>query len=217
MKKVKMFLIKFKIIQYIKFKKFIHEYRKNNKNNFTIPINFFDIKKVNVGKNTYGNMRVMDYGTKYEKLEIGAYCSIADNVTFLLGGEHPYKNISTYPIKNKLIDGSAESMSKGKIVISDDVWIGYGAIILSGTTIGQGAIIGAGSVVTGNIPPYAIYANGRIIKYRFEEQIISKLLKIDFLKIDESIIKNNIEKFYTEVTAENVDELIKKIGEKYER
>ena len=83
-----------------------------------------------------------------------------------------------------------EGTSKGDIIVGDDIWIGYGAVILSGITIGQGAIIGAGAIVTKNVPPYAVVGENpaKIIKYRFEENIIKELLRIDFNKITDEAI-----------------------------
>ena len=69
---------------------------------------------------------------------------------------------------------------KVDIVVEDDVWIGYGALVLSGVTIGQGSIIGARSIVTKNVPPYSIYVGNRVIGKRFPDEIIDKLISIDF-------------------------------------
>ena len=79
------------------------------------------------------------------------------------------------------------------ILIGDDVWIGERAVILSGVEIGRGAIVAAGAVVSKSIPPYAIAAGvpAKVIKYRFDDDLISELLKIDFDKIDVEFIKKN--------------------------
>lgn len=99
--------------------------------------------------------------------------------------------------------------------MGDDVWIGYGSTILSGVRVGQGAVIGAKSVVAKDIPPYAIYAGTRVIKYRFNEEIIQKLLKIDFAKLDYKAINNNIENLYLKCNNDNIDEIINGLmGEK---
>lgn len=160
-----------------------NKWRKNNKHNFTKIKNKFYFDNLSVGKGTYGEIKVKDYGSKDWKIEIGNYCSIAQECTFLVTGEHEYNNISTYPWKQSILKRGIETKSKGKIIIKDDVWIGYNCLIMSGVTIGQGAIIAAGSIVHKNVPPYAIYGGGRIIKYRFSEKIINALLKIDYNKI----------------------------------
>lgn len=172
------------IYQYIKLAVFRNEWRLHNKNNYTVPGNFFDMKSVTVGKETYGTLNVNSFGNPNEKLDIGCYCSIAGDVKFILGGEHDYKKVSTYPVGAFKNNKNYIVRTKGKIVISDDVWIGYGAIILSGVNIGKGAVIAAGTIVSSDIPPYAVYSNHGIIKYRFSESIINKLLAIDYSFLD---------------------------------
>ena len=75
-------------------------------------------------------------------------------------------------------------LTNGDIVVGDDVWVGQRAIIMSGVNIGQGAVIGAGAIVTKNVPPYAIVGGipAKVIRYRFSEELIQELLKIDYSK-----------------------------------
>ena len=186
-------------------------YRKENKDNYTELKNACDYSKIKVGKETYGLIDIKTYGGENCLLKIGNYCSIANDTVFILGGEHEYNHISTYPFKAKLM-GISESKNKGDIEIADDVWIGYGATILSGVKIGQGAIIGAKSVVAKDIPPYAIYCGNKIIKYRFSEEIIKELLKIDYSILDKNFIKENMDVFYKEVTTENIKDIVKRIN-----
>lgn len=137
------------------------KFKKLNKHNYTKLNMYCPAERIKVGNYVYGELNVHYYGTEYESLVIGGFCSIAPDVHFFLAGGHDYNHIMTYPFKNKVNHGRFnESTSKGPIVIDDDVWIGYGATILSGVHIGQGAVIGAGSVVAKDIPPYAIYAGG---------------------------------------------------------
>ena len=143
-------------------------------------------------------------------MEIGNYVSIASGVTFLLGGNHYTNTITTYPFKVMYFNETTpEALSKGKIIVEDDVWIGMNAMILSGVKIGKGAVIGAGSVVSKDIPPYAIAVGNpcKVVKYRFSENIINKIRELKFDNIDESLK----EKLYTEVTESNVDELVEAI------
>lgn len=186
------------------------KYRKMNKHNFTQLRKCTDVSRVKVGKGSYGFLDILTYGNTASNLYIGNFCSIADKCVFLLGGEHKYDTLSTYPFKAKYLK-EKESGTKGDIVVEDDVWIGYGCTILSGVKIGQGAIIGAQSVVAKDIPPYAIYVGNKIVRYRFSAEVIKKLMKVDFSKIDEKNIKNNIEYFYKEIKEENVDEVLKNI------
>ena len=177
-------------------------WRKANKHNFTNAQNIFPIERVSVGSKTYGPLHAKTFGGEQERLIIGSYCSIAEEVKFLLGGEHNYKSLSTFPFKVKILREKIESVSKGPIIIKDDVWIGERCLILSGVTIGQGAIIAAGSVVAKDIPPYAIYGSGKIIKYRFPQDIVERLLEFDFSRLEESEIKYFIDYLYSDVSHE---------------
>jgi acetyltransferase-like isoleucine patch superfamily enzyme len=118
------------------------------------------------------------------RLRIGAYCSIAANVTIVLGGEHRTDWVTTSPLRilNDLPDAWADGhpASKGDIAIGNDVWIGLGSTILSGVTIGDGAVIGAGSVVATDVPAYAVVGGNpaRVIRYRFPEEVREALQRI---------------------------------------
>lgn len=190
------------------------EWKKNNlHNHLSIVTNNYitlDVNKIICGKGTYGKIIVDFYGNEDEGLIIGNYCSIAPNTHFLLGGNHLYTNISTFPFDTYVFNNKEFNYSKGKIIIKDDVWIGNGATILSGVTLGQGCIVGAKSVVTKNVPPYAIVAGNpaTVIKYRFEENIIKVLLKIDFSKIDLSSRKL----LYTTITSDNVAFIVNELS-----
>ena len=188
-------------------------YRKKNKHNFTKLKHYTKISDIKVGKGTYGILDIKKYGGENSKLYIGNYCSIANDCVFLLGGEHNYKKISTYPFKAYYLN-EGESTNNGDIIIDDDVWIGYGSTILSGVRIGQGAIIGAKSVVAKDIPPYAVYVGNRIIKYRFNENIIEKLLKANYDNLSKDKILKNIEKLYENINENNVEEIINIINKK---
>lgn len=200
-----------KISNKIKLLLFKKKFRKNNNLNFVNALNIFDLSKVEIGKNTYGDILVYEYGVENEKLIIGPYCSLANGVTFLLAGEHSYNRISTYPFKTKILNYKEECFSKGPIEIGADVWIGLNVTVLSGVKIGQGAIIGAGTVVTKDIPPYAIYVNGKIIKYRFEPEVIEELLKINFNKLSDEDIFNNYDFLYKEINKNNIKQYLDKL------
>lgn len=189
-----------------------YKWRRKNKHNKTNLVHNIKFSKIHIGNGTYGNLDVISFSTTNEKLVIGNYCSISNNVKFLLSGNHCYKTLSTFPFKRQITSPTTiESQSKGPIIIYDDVWIGYGSILLSGITIGQGAIIGAGSVVAKDIPPYAIFVGNDIIKYRFNKEIRNKLINIDFSKIKNKEIKDKIEYLYQEITEENIDKVLNNI------
>lgn len=161
-------------------------WRINNRDNFTTVGNAgFPLKKVQAGTGSYGTLNVISFRANEEGLSIGRFCSIADNVTFLLGGEHELTSISTYPYR-AMYDSTPCALSKGGISLCDDVWIGYGSIILSGVRVGQGAVVAAGSVVTNDIPPYAVYGGvpARLIKWRFTKELRHLAEEIDYSKLD---------------------------------
>lgn len=154
-----------------------------------------------VGKHSYGFPNVYTWDEK-TRLEIGKFCSIAEGVTFILGGEHRMDWITTYPFSavGKAWKG-AESItghpaSKGDIVVGNDVWIGHGALILSGVRIGDGAVIGAGSVVNKNVDDYAIVAGNpaRFIRFRFDEDIRFGLKQLAWWDWPDKKISKNLQK-----------------------
>ena len=181
--------------------------------NFTNPQNDFNFDLVSVGKGTYGGIYVLTFDDKH-KLKIGNYCSIAPDVAFMLSADHPTDLLSTYPYKVKLLNQPLEGVSKGDIVVGDDVWFGFRSTIMSGVHIGQGAIIAAGAVVTKDVPPYAIVGGvpAKIIRYRFVNEVISELMKVDFEKVDRSYCEKNIEQMYSQI---NTVEDCKKFKELY--
>lgn len=185
-------------------------WRKANKHNHTSLKEYKNLSRISVGKGSYGEIDAVFSAEGTEKLVIGNYCSIGNDVKFIVESEHPYKGLSTYPFKVYNLGYKHEAKSKGDIVLKDDVWIGDNSIILSGVTIGQGAIIGAGSVVTKDVAPYAIVGGNpaKVIKYRFEPEIIAKLLNFDFSKLTDEKIKQLGTRLYTEITPENVDKLL---------
>jgi acetyltransferase-like isoleucine patch superfamily enzyme len=184
----------FGILKDIELKFFNKKWRKLNKHNFIVPINVFDPNLVEIGIGTNGHLKIISYGNREEKLIIGNYCNIAQNVEFLLGGEHNINNLTTFEFRVKYLKQDYETITKGPIIIGNDVWIGRGSTILSGVHIGNGAVIGACTVVRRNVPPYAIAIGNpmRIVGYRFEEEIIQSLESLrlyDCLSLN-SILKN---------------------------
>lgn len=185
-------------------------WRTRNAHNETYMVRLFDIDRVTVGKASYGPLDVRSWGHPDERLAIGHFVSISEGVTFILGGNHPYRGFSTYPFKVKLLGHAREAQTKGPIVIGDDVWIGTNAMIMSGVTIGQGAIIGAGAVVASDVPPYVIVAGnpGRVIRYRFPPAVIAKLLDLDFGSLSPEVLAAHADRLYQAVDEGNVEALV---------
>ena len=155
-----------------------------------------------VGDHTYGSPEIIFFGDQ-SKLTIGKYCSISENVKIVLNSEHKLC-ITSYPFYSvkmnkhyKWVDKPDKhyGLSKGDVVIGNDVWIGYNVTILSGVTIGDGAILGLNSTVTKDVPPYTIVAGNpaREIRKRFHREIIEKLLYIQWWNWSDQKVKDNLE------------------------
>lgn len=127
------------------------------------------------------------YPINRDKLIIGKFCSIACGAKFLFNSaNHSLQSASTYPFPifyeewSHGINADKAWDNKGDIIIGNDVWIGYEAVILAGVKISDGAIIGTRAVVTKDVPPYAIVGSvpAKIIRKRFSDDIIKKLLDL---------------------------------------
>jgi len=146
-----------------------------------------------VGKGTYGKPIVHSWGEP-STLKIGKFCSISGNVHVLLGGNHRTDWITTYPFPvfwDNAKHITEQSISKGDVLIGNDVWVGMESMILSGVKIGNGAVIGARAVVSKDVPPYSIVAGNPavVVKKRFSDEDISALEKIQWWDWDDSKIK----------------------------
>ncbi len=174
---------------------------------------------VSIGRHTYGVRQGTIVGPSVESpVKIGHFCSIAPGVAILCHVGHPTDLPSTFPFRSRLfgrkhsIGASADSVTRGSVSIGDDVWVGQGAIILSGVTIGIGAVIGAGAVVTKNIPPYAIAAGNpaEIIRMRFEDDLIAQLMETawwelpdsSLLRLEQVLYQPDIKRFVDAVQEE---------------
>ncbi len=159
---------------------------------------------VQVFHSSVGDYSYIGGGTNLVNAEIGNFCSISHNCAIGMG-THTLNYISTSPIFTERYNGTGHSWVSTNInaahanavKIGNDVWIGNRAMILDGVTIGNGAVIGAGAVVTKDVPPYAIVGGvpAKIIRYRFSEDIIEELLKLEWWNFPEEFLKKNIEFF----------------------
>lgn len=158
---------------------------------------------VNDPRDFQKNNVLYHYPVNNDKLVIGKFCSIACGTKFLFtSANHTMKSLSTYsfPIffeewnldRTKVTDAWD---NKGDIIIGNDVWIGYEAVILSGVTIGDGAIIGARAVVTKDVPPYTIVGgvSAKPIRKRFDEDVIARMMDMQWWNWSEEKIRNNID------------------------
>ncbi len=152
-----------------------------------------------------------------DRLIIGKFCSIATGVKFMMGGTHGHNHewISAYPLDfldddfdgYKFVAPKGHKL-KGDTIIGNDVWIGAEAMIMPGVQIGNGVVIGARSLVTKNINPYEIWGGNpaHLIKKRFSNDEIQKLLKISWWNWNLEIIKKNL----TFIRSSNVNALWEK-------
>ena len=134
-------------------------------------------------------------------LMVGRFCSLAGELTFIVGRNHAYDIVSTYPFHAPdfgFIEIDTIDRNKFQIVIGNDVWIGSGATVMGGVRIGNGAVIGAKAVVAKDVPPYAIVGGNpaRVIKYRHPADVIAKLQTIRWWNWNEDKIRAEIADFY---------------------
>lgn len=141
--------------------------------------------------------------TRFIYAHCGKFCSIAGDCAIGMG-THSLNYKSTSPIFTSPNNGIGLKWTEKscfdeykEVHIGNDVWIGQRVMIMGGVCIGDGAVVGAGAVVTHDVPPYAIVAGvpARIIRYRFDEQTIAKLLKEKWWNNPESYLKNHIVDF----------------------
>jgi virginiamycin A acetyltransferase len=143
-------------------------------------------------------------------VSIGKFCSLAPGVIVWEPLHDMGRLSSSYILCNLFHEGwDRDLISKGAIVIGNDVWIGAQATVLSGVTIGDGAVVGAGSVVTGDVPPYAIVAGvpARILGYRFAEPIRARLLELKWWDWPEDKIRRNRRLFDGKLSTDALDRI----------
>lgn len=150
-----------------------------------------------VGKHTYGhqNIKVFEWG-EGAKLKIGSFCSLGGNLSIYLGGNHRIDWVTTYPfghIKQNVFDrfnGEGHPKTNGDVVIGNDVWIGANSVIMSGVKIGDGAVIANNSHIVKDVEPYSIVGGNpaKLIKYRFTNDIITKLLQLKWWEMEDKEI-----------------------------
>jgi len=121
-----------------------------------------------------------------DRLVIGRYCALATGVVFVMnGGNHRTAGISTYPFPiferwRGRWAGEFDFPTRGDTVVGNDVWMGHDALVMPGVTIGDGAILATRSVVTSDVPPYAVVGGNpaRVIRMRFDETTVERLVRI---------------------------------------
>lgn len=168
---------------------------------------------IHTGRFTYGleNLKIYCWDNK-SQLEIGKFCSIGPDVKIFLGGNHHTDWISTFPFGHA--PGSEvfgkpiqdHPTSRGDIIIGNDVWIGGGAVLMSGINLGDGAVVGAQAMVTRNIQPYTIVAGNpaKQVSQRFSDDEIIFLQDIKWWDQPDNVISLIREYLCDKPTPENI-------------
>jgi len=173
--------------------------------------NVVNLKNVSIGDYTYyddfENVQNFARNIRYhfeftgDRLVIGKFCQIASGVEFIMnGGNHLTSGISTFPFSifgsgwERAMEGKSFPI-KGDTIVGNDVWIGYKALIMPGVRIGDGAIIATASIVTKDVPPYAIVGGNpaRVLKMRFTDDDIRRLLKLRWWDWSAEKITRNVD------------------------
>ena len=168
--------------------------------------------RVQVTNSTIGDYSYVGRDSRVVHADIGKFCSIAGDVRIGMGS-HTLDKLSTSPIfteahnstKHQWTDSSIVEPYK-RVTIGNDVWIGTDAMIMGGIRIADGAVIGAGAIVTKDVPPYAIVGGvpAKIIRYRFSENLITKLVSLKWWNLSEDILKEKIEVFQSMPSEDSI-------------
>lgn len=168
---------------------------------------------VQVTHSTMGDYSYIGRNSRIIHADIGKFCSIAGETKIGMG-THTLDKISTSSIFTESKNGTKHSWVKEsavnpfkRVVVGNDVWIGVRTMVMGGVTIGDGAVIGAGSIVTKDIPPYAVVAGvpAKLIRYRFPHEQINALLAHQWWNLPEEKLRERIELFQD---SSNVEENI---------
>lgn len=196
--------------------RFKRQWRRLNRHNRTVAMNRFPIPLVSVGNGTYGELHIVSFSPQEGGLRIGHYVSIAAGVHFILNGNHQTRTLFTYPLRTALSHSQSllDDWGKGPITVADEVWIGFGATILSGVTLGKGCIIAAGAVVSQDVPPYAIAAGNpaRVVRYRLPADVIPEVEQLSLNDIPADRIAAHLDDLYQPLhTAAEARRLVNKL------
>ena len=181
--------------------------------------------KIELGNYSFVNDEARVYSFRSpQTIKIGKYCSIG-KCSFYIDGDHNINYATTYPFKELgYCDNSIDNKNiKTPAIIGNDVWIADEAVIYGNVNIGNGAVIAGQSVVTKDVPPYAVVAGNpaKIVKYRFDEKIIGLLLELKWWDLDHEFICkelapviDNLPEFIERLTKLECETRLEKIKEK---
>lgn len=165
-----------------------------------------------IGEHTY-NLPIVAFGKIRNTFKTGKFCSLASDAVIMMPN-HRTDWVTTYPFPTPEFkdiwptarDIKEYSVAKGDVVLGNDVWVGAKAMILSGVTIGDGAIVAAKAVVVKNVPAYSIVAGNpaKVVKYRFDERTIEKLLALKWWDWPDDKIAKHVHL----LCSSNIDKLL---------
>jgi acetyltransferase-like isoleucine patch superfamily enzyme len=166
---------------------------------------------MNRGKYSYGHIHI-EGENEGGKVVVGDFCSLGANLKVWVGAYHRTDWVTTYPFGHinehifNTFNGAGHPISKGDVIIGNDVWTGANVTIMSGVTIGDGAVIAANSHVVKNVEPYSIVGGNpaKLIRYRFTEEQIHHLLQIKWWNWPE----DKINRFCPLLCSDNIDNFI---------
>lgn len=169
---------------------------KKSRGSALVGSNIHETSKVESGgsivNSTMSRHSFCGYDCSILNCDIGAFCSIASKVS--IGGvKHPVEYVSTSPVFLSHKDSVKAKFAKHdylpvvRTAVGNDVWIGEGVFVKAGVTIGDGSVVGMGAVVTKDVAPYSIVAGNpaRFIRFRFEQDIIDALLKMEWWNLSD--------------------------------
>lgn len=165
-------------------------------------------------QSSIGNHSYTGQGTVIMHTKVGKFTSISWGVT-IGPANHDYERVTNHSFLYNTYDGLRDNDEipynrfQAECTIGNDVWIGTNATILRDVAIGDGAVVGANSVVTKDVPPYAIVAGvpARVIKYRFTKEIINKLMELKWWNLSDEIIRSNFDVFKSKPDIETLNQL----------
>lgn len=169
--------------------------------------------RVQVSNSTMGDYSYIGRNSRLIHADVGKFCSIAGETKIGMG-THTLDKLSTSPIFTEAKNGTKHSWVKNstvnpfkRVLVGNDVWIGVRTMVMGGVKIGDGAVIGAGSIVTKDVPPYAVVAGvpAKVIRYRFSQEQIDNLLSYPWWELPDEALKERIDLFQD---SENIEEKI---------
>lgn len=175
--------------------------------------------KIHVGRYTYGiaGLTIKQWG-EGAALHIGRFCSLAEDITIFLGGNHRTEWATTFPfghVFGEELGGQdivGHPATRGDVVIGNDVWIGHGVTIGSGVTVGDGAVLSLRAVVVKDVAPYEIVGGNpaKHIRFRFDDPLRERLQRLRWWDLPAASVREITRELSQPPTVERLDDLIRR-------